>query len=157
VRVISDFLDRPLVLENPSTYLEFAASNWTEWDFLAELARESDCGLLLDVNNVFVSAFNHGFDPRGYLDRIPLDRVVQIHLAGHTHKGTHILDTHSDHVVDEVWLLYRRVFERAAGISTLLEWDEAIPPFEVVHDEVLKAKSFRKPEEVTGDAATRAA
>ena len=157
VRIISDFLERPLVLENPSTYLEFSASTWTEWDFLAELARQSDCGLLLDVNNVFVSSFNHGFDPRAYIDRIPVDRVVQIHLAGHTHKGTHILDTHSDHVVNEVWRLYRRVFERAAGIATLLEWDEAIPAFEVVHDEVLKARTFREQKEIHDAAATRAA
>jgi hypothetical protein len=143
VRVISDFLERPLFLENPSTYLEFAASTWTEWDFLAELTERSGCGLLLDVNNVYVSSFNHGFDPRQYIDRIPTDRVVQIHLAGHTNKGTHILDTHSDHVIDEVWELYRRVYERMGGISTLLEWDAEIPSFEVVHAEALKARDYR--------------
>ena len=94
---LATFLERPLVLENPSSYVEFAASSMTEWEFLARLAEEADCGLLLDVNNVYVSSFNHGFDPRVYIDGIPADRVVQFHVAGHTNKGTHILDTHSDH------------------------------------------------------------
>lgn len=143
VRVISDFLERPVILENPSTYLEFSESTWNEWDFLAELTERSGCGLLLDVNNVYVSSYNHGFDPFQYVERIPADRVVQIHLAGHTNKGTHILDTHSDHVVDEVWQLYRRAYERMGGIATLLEWDEAIPNFETVHAEALKARNYR--------------
>ena len=144
VRTISDFLERPLVLENPSTYLEFHVSTWTEWDFLAELAERANCGLLLDVNNVYVSSYNHGFDPAAYVDRIPADRVVQIHLAGHTNKGTHILDTHSDHVIDAVWELYRRFIQRAGGVSTLLEWDEDIPSFDTVHAEALKARQYRE-------------
>jgi uncharacterized protein (UPF0276 family) len=144
VRAISDFLERPLFLENPSTYVEFSASTWNEWDFLAELAERAGCGILLDVNNVYVSSFNHGFDPRAYIDRIPADRVAQIHLAGHTNKGTHILDTHSDHVIDQVWQLYRRVYQRMGGIATLLEWDESIPSFEVVHAEALKARNYRE-------------
>jgi uncharacterized protein len=144
VRVISGYLERPIILENPSTYLEFTSSTWRECDFLAELARISGCGLLLDVNNVYVSAFNHGFDAAEYIDRIPADRVVQIHLAGHTNKGTHILDTHSDHVVEEVWQLYRRVYQRMGGISTLLEWDEAIPSFDIVHAEARKASQYRE-------------
>ncbi len=144
VRTISEFLERPLVLENPSTYLEFKASTWTEWDFIVELAERADCGLLLDVNNVYVSSFNHGFDPREYLDRIPGGRVVQIHLAGHTNKGTHILDTHSDYVIDSVWELYRRVHQRIGSVATLLEWDEAIPSFDIVHAEALKAKTCRE-------------
>ncbi len=143
-RAVSDFLERPIVLENPSTYLEFHASTWDEWDFLATLAEEADCGLLLDVNNVYVSAFNHGFDANTYMDRIPADRVVQIHLAGHTNKGTHILDTHSDHVIDEVWELYRRAYSRFGGVATLLEWDESIPEFDVVHAEALKARRYRE-------------
>jgi hypothetical protein len=149
VRIISDFLERTLSLENPSTYLEFTESTWTEWDFLAELTSRADCGLLLDVNNVYVSSFNHGFDPIVYIDRVPTDRVVQIHLAGHTHKGTHILDTHSDHVVEDVWKLYRRVYERMGGIATLLEWDAAIPPFEVVHAEALKARQYREAPDIS--------
>lgn len=142
VRMASEILERPLVLENPSTYLEFEASTWTEWDFLAALAEEADCGLLLDVNNVYVSAFNHGFDPARYIERIPAGRVVQYHLAGHTHKGTHILDTHSAPVIDEVWKLYRLARKRTGGGATLVEWDEDIPEFDVVHAEVLKAKRF---------------
>jgi uncharacterized protein (UPF0276 family) len=96
VREVSDFLERPLILENPSSYVEFAASTMSEWEFLARLCAEADCGLLLDVNNIYVSSFNHGFDPEAYVDAIPAERVVQYHLAGHTHKGTHIVDTHSD-------------------------------------------------------------
>ncbi len=144
VRAVSDYLERPLVLENPSTYVEFSASTWKEWDFLATLAREADCGLLLDVNNVYVSSYNHGFDPDDYVDAVPADRVVQIHLAGHTNKGTHILDTHSDHVIERVWELYRRVYQRMGGIATLLEWDEDIPSFKVVHAEALKARKWRE-------------
>lgn len=143
VRVISDFLERPVFFENPSTYLEFAESTWTEWAYLREMTERTGCGLLLDVNNVFVSAFNHGFDAFEYIDNIPVGRVAQIHLAGHTNKGTHILDTHSDHVVDGVWELYRRVYQRMGGISTLLEWDEAIPDFDIVHAEALKARNYR--------------
>ena len=144
VKTISEFLERPLVLENPSTYVEFSASHWTEWDFLTTLAEQADCGLLLDVNNVYVSSFNHSYDPLEYVDRIPAERVVQIHLAGHTNKGTHILDTHSDHVIDAVWELYRRVYQRMGGVATLLEWDESIPSFDVVHAEALKARQYRE-------------
>jgi uncharacterized protein (UPF0276 family) len=144
VRIIQDFLERPLALENPSTYMEFRTSTWTECEFLAELAHQADCGILLDVNNVYVSAYNHGFDPVAYVDKIPADRVIQIHLAGHTNKGTHILDTHSDYVVDPVWDLYRHVYRRMGGISTLLEWDADIPDFETVHAEALKAKAHRE-------------
>jgi uncharacterized protein (UPF0276 family) len=159
VRIVMDFLERPVFLENPSTYLEFSESTWTEWDFLAALTEHSGCGLLLDVNNVFVSAFNHGFDAGEYIDRIPAGRVVQIHLAGHTHKGTHILDTHSDPVVDAVWALYRRASQRLGNISTLLEWDEDIPSFDVVHAEALKARQFRAapPSEVTHATSIHAA
>ncbi len=143
VRTIAEVLERPLVLENPSTYLEFGISTWTEVDFLSTLAEEADCGILLDVNNVYVSSFNHSLDPRIFIDSIPADRVVQYHLAGHTHKGTHILDTHSDHVVDEVWELYRHAYQRTGGVATLLEWDENIPSFQVVHAEALKARQYR--------------
>lgn len=150
VRLIMDYLEQPIFLENPSTYLEFSVSTWKEWDFLAELTARSGCGLLLDVNNVYVSSFNHGFDPFEYVNGIPAGRVVQIHLAGHTHKGTHILDTHSDSVVDEVWQLYRRAYQRMGGISTLLEWDEAIPSFDAVRAEALKAKQYRTNEDEEG-------
>jgi uncharacterized protein len=146
VKTIQEFLERPLVLENPSTYLEFAASDMTEWDFVSRLADEADCGLLFDVNNVYVSAFNHGYDPVTYIDAIPADRVCQYHLAGHTHKGTHIIDTHSDHVVDPVWELFGHTIRTVGLRATLLEWDADIPAFDVVHQEVLKAEGWRRQE-----------
>ena len=146
VKTIQDFLERPIALENASTYLEFASSTFPESDFLAALAAEADCGILLDVNNVYVSSFNHGFDAQRYIDRIPAERVVQMHLAGHTHKGTHILDTHSDYVIDTVWNLYRYTHRRIGSVATLLEWDANIPAFDVVHNEALKARKFREEE-----------
>jgi len=142
-RQVSEILGRPLVLENPSSYVEFAASTLSEWEFLKALAEEADCGLLLDVNNVYVSSFNHGFDPRTYIDAIPAERVVQYHVAGHTNKGTHIVDTHSDHAVEPVWQLYRRAWSRTGPTATLYEWDENIPEFDVVHAEARKALTFR--------------
>jgi uncharacterized protein len=141
IRQVQDALERPLVIENPSTYVEFKASTLTEWEYLRRMAEDADCGLLLDVNNVYVSAFNHGYDPHEYLDGIPHDRVVQYHLAGHTNHGTHIIDTHSDHVIDQVWELYRHSCRLSGGRSTLVEWDEDIPAFGVVHAEAKKAKA----------------
>jgi hypothetical protein len=144
IQVVQDSLERPLVLENPSSYLEFADSSMPEWEFMARMAEEADCGLLLDVNNVYVSSFNHRFDPAVYIDAIPPARVVQYHLAGHTHKGTHILDTHSDHARPEVWELFRRSCARTGNVSTLYEWDEDVPEFEVVLAEAEKARAFRE-------------
>jgi uncharacterized protein (UPF0276 family) len=144
-RAVSDFLERPLVLENPSSYVEFAASSMPEWEFLSRLAEAADCGLLVDVNNIYVSAFNHGFDARAYVDALPADRVVQTHLAGHAHKGTHIIDTHSDHALPEVWDLYARLVRRTGDVSTLYEWDEDIPDFDTVHAEARKAAAWRGP------------
>jgi uncharacterized protein (UPF0276 family) len=144
VKQVQDVLERPLVLENPSSYVEFAASTMPEWEFLARLAEDADCGLLLDTNNVFVSSVNHGFDADAYVDALPADRVVQYHLAGHTNHGTHIVDTHSDHAVDEVWRLYGRAVARTGLVSTLYEWDEDIPAFDVVHAEALKARTWRE-------------
>jgi uncharacterized protein (UPF0276 family) len=152
VRVVQDFLERPLVLENASTYLEFTSSTMSEWEFLTELTRAADCGLLLDVNNVYVSCFNHGWDADAYLAGIPYERVVQFHLAGHTNHGTHIIDTHTGHVIDEVWALYRRVHELSGGRSTLLEWDDEIPAFDVVHAEALRAREIA----LAADAAREA-
>jgi uncharacterized protein (UPF0276 family) len=140
VRVVQDFLERPLVLENPSTYVEFTSSTMTEWDFLAELARAADCALLLDVNNIYVSCFNHGWDADAYLAAIPYERVAQFHLAGHTNHGTHIIDTHNGRVIDEVWDLYRRAHALSGGRATLLEWDDDIPAFDVVQAEALRAR-----------------
>jgi uncharacterized protein (UPF0276 family) len=142
IRQVQDILERRLVLENPSTYVTFANSTLPEAQFLRLMAEQADCGLLLDVNNVYVSGFNHDFDPVAYVQDIPHERVVQCHLAGHSNYGTHIIDTHDDHVIDPVWNLYRLLHERTGGVSTLLEWDANIPSFQTVHEEVLKAKQF---------------
>jgi uncharacterized protein len=142
IRAVQDFLERPLVLENPSTYVGFADSTMSEWEFLSRMAEETNCGLLLDVNNVYVSSVNNDFDPAEYIRNVPHDRVVQFHLAGHTHCRTHIIDTHDNHVIDPVWELYRLAHQLTGGASTLLEWDAKIPPFPVVHAEVLKARNY---------------
>jgi uncharacterized protein (UPF0276 family) len=142
VRIVQDFLERPLVLENPSTYVGFADSTMPEWEFMTRMADEANCGLLLDVNNVYVSAVNHDFDPEEYIHNVPHKRVVQFHLAGHTDCGTHRIDTHDGAVIDPVWELYRLAHRLTGGASTLLEWDAKIPEFPVVHAEVLKAKEY---------------
>jgi uncharacterized protein (UPF0276 family) len=142
VRVVQEYLGRPLVLENPSTYVGFAASTMPEWEFLTRLSEATGCGLLLDVNNVYVSAVNHDYDPAEFVRGAAHDRVVQFHLAGHAHCGTHIIDTHDGEVVDPVWELYRLAHRLTGGASTLLEWDAKIPPFPVVHAEVLKARDY---------------
>jgi len=144
VRTVQDFLERPLVLENPSTYVTFAASTMPEWQFLSRLSAETGCRLLLDVNNVYVSSRNHDFDPHEYLRSIPPDRVMQFHLAGHTDLGTHCIDTHDGRVVDRVWDLYREAVGLTGGAATLLEWDARIPTFDEVHAEALKARDFVK-------------
>lgn len=142
VRAAQEFLERPLVLENPSSYVSFAGDTMREWEFMSTLAEEADCGLLLDVNNVYVSSVNHGFDPVEYIESLPHERVVQIHLAGHTNYGTHIVDSHDRQVIRQVWELYRLASKRTGGVSTLLEWDSNIPEFQVLHAEVLKARRY---------------
>ena len=142
VRVVADYLERPFLLENPSSYVTFSNSTMSESEFLARLVEDSGCGLLLDVNNIYVTSHNHGYDALAYLLELPLDSVVQVHLAGHTNKGTHILDTHSDHVIDEVWALYHELVKRSGHVSTMVEWDENIPEFEIVFAEVQKAKRY---------------
>src|SRR5262249_31391955 len=157
VKAVSDALGRPLFLENASTYAEFAASSMPEWEFFGRLMEAADCGMLLDVNNVYVSSFNHGFDPEQYVDAIDPTRVTQYHLAGHTHKGTHIIDTHNDHVIDRAWELYARSSARTGNVSTLLEWDADIPAFDVVHAEALKARAHRRAEKKDRDKKVAAA
>src|SRR6185369_11362528 len=131
-RQVQDFLGVRLAIENVSSYLTYTSSEMTEWEFVTAVAEEADCALLLDVNNIYVSSYNHGFDPRAYVDGVPHRRVVQIHLAGHTNHGNYILDTHSDHVIDAVWALYRRAIGAVGSVSTLVEWDDDIPPFETL-------------------------
>ncbi len=155
VRQVQDFLERPFVLENPSSYVGFKDSTMPEWEFISRLAEEADCGLLLDVNNVYVSSVNHDFDPFEFIRALPAERIVQMHLAGHTNLGTHIIDTHDGHVIDPVWELYRLAHLRTGGVSTLLEWDAKIPPFEIVHAEVLKAKQYMSENLTVLPAASR--
>lgn len=140
IRVVQELLERPLVLENPSSYVTYVDSTMSEWEFLARMAEAADCGLLLDVANVRVSAVNHDFDAVEYLRALPHERVVQMHLAGHTELATHIVDTHDRPVADAVWELYAIASELTGGVSTLIEWDDALPPFPEVHAEVLKAR-----------------
>lgn len=141
VRQVQDFLERPLVLENPSTYLEFKESTIPEWEFLSELVRETGCGLLLDVNNVYVSGHNHGFDPELYVRSVPHESVVQIHVAGPTDCGRYLVDTHDQPVPARVWELYRLAQELTGGVSTLLEWDANIPDFPELVAELRKAEA----------------
>ena len=143
VRIVQDFFERPLVLENPSTYLNFRASSMPEEEFIARLAERADCALLLDVNNVYVTCRNHDLDPFEYLKPIPYDRVVQIHLAGHTDHGSHCVDTHNGRVIDPVWDLYAYVQRQRGNTATLLEWDADIPKFDVLQREVGRANRFR--------------
>ncbi len=142
VRQVQDVLERPLILENPSSYVTFQDSTMSESEFIGRLADEADCGLLLDVNNVYVSSFNHDMDPDAFIRALPHDRIVQFHLAGHTNYGSYLLDTHDGPVINPVWELYRTAHKLTGGVSTLLEWDASIPPFPQVHEEVLKAKQF---------------
>ena len=145
IKDVQDFLECPIALENPSTYLEFKASELSEAEFIAEMVKGSGCNLLLDVNNVYVTCFNHRLDPKQYLDTLPLDHVIQIHLSGHSNMGTHIIDTHDDHVVDEVWQLYKYVAHKAGRpINTMIEWDDNIPEFPVLFAELEKAKAAAK-------------
>jgi uncharacterized protein len=142
VRIVQDILERPFVLENPSSYVTFRDSTMDEWEFVSRVAEDADCGLLLDVNNVYVSSFNHDLDPDEFIRGLPHQRIVQFHLAGHTDCATHLIDTHDHPVLDPVWELYRTAHGLTGGVSTLLEWDARIPPFPVLHGEVLKAKRW---------------
>lgn len=142
VKRVQDAVGRPFLIENVSSYLTYCDSALTEWDFLTAVAERADCRILLDVNNIFVSSFNHSFDPRTYVDAIPPERVWQIHLAGHTNHGTHIVDTHDHPVVDKVWDLYAYTIERLGAVSTMIERDDHIPPFDDVLAELRHAESL---------------
>jgi len=142
VREVRDFLNVPIVVENVSSYAEFHASEMTEWEFLNEVAELADCGILLDVNNIYVSSQNHNFDPLTYVNSVSTERVAQIHIAGHSKYRKYTLDTHDHPVIDRVWKLYERAIERVGHTATLLEWDDNIPSFQEVHREALKANRF---------------
>lgn len=142
IRAAQDFMGLPFAMENPSTYLEFKASTMPEWEFMAELAEKSDCAILLDVNNIYVSCYNHGWDAQTYLNTIPANRIAQIHLAGHHNFGTHIIDTHDDHVIDAVWDLYAHTIRTKGAVNTMIEWDDKIPEFPVLLAELDKARTL---------------
>jgi uncharacterized protein len=142
IRQARDYLEVPICVENVSSYAEFHLSEMTEWEFLSEVVDRADCGVLLDVNNIYVSAQNHGFDPFAYVNGVPAERVGQIHIAGHTKFEKYILDTHDHPVLDPVWKLYAHAIRRSGVTATLLEWDDKIPSFDEVHDEALKANAF---------------
>jgi uncharacterized protein (UPF0276 family) len=151
VNYVQDFLGRRLTLENVSSYVTFAQSEMTEWEFVSELARRTGCSLLFDVNNVYVSAFNHGFPTIDFLHGTPRDQVVQFHVAGHSHEETHIIDTHDHPVCDEVWDFYREAVSYFGPVSTMIERDDNIPPLAELVDELNHARSIAS--EVLGTAA----
>lgn len=137
-------LGRPFGLENLSSYMTFRASTLSEWAFYTEVVRQAGCWFMLDLNNVYVSSQNHGFDARSYLDAIDFDRVLQVHLAGHTREPSGMLvDTHDHPVCDEVWALYRDAYRAHGPFPTLLEWDDHIPPLPRVLEELEKARTVR--------------
>jgi len=142
VRQVQDLLEIPVAVENVSSYAEFHQSEMTEWEFLNEVVEQADCGILLDVNNIYVSSVNHGFNPHEYLASVPAHRVAQIHIAGHSHYEKYTLDTHDHPVIDPVWKLYKHAIQRCGPTATLLEWDDKIPSFDEVHVEAMKANQY---------------
>jgi len=143
IQQVQDRLKRRILVENVSSYIQFKSSALSEWQFVSEVVTRADCGLLLDVNNVYVNARNHGFDPVKYIDGLPAERIGQIHLAGHQDHGTHLLDTHDQPVLDPVWALYERVLRRCGRpVPTLVEWDDRLPPLGIVVAEAEKARAL---------------
>jgi hypothetical protein len=130
VRQVQDYLGRQILLENVSSYVTNGESQISEWEFLTEIAVRADCLILLDVNNIYVSSHNHHFDPVDYLQGVPVERVRQFHLAGHSYNGELIIDTHDHPIVDPVWELYKRALERFGPVATMIERDDNIPPFD---------------------------
>jgi uncharacterized protein (UPF0276 family) len=146
IRQTQDALGRQLLIENVSSYLEFKHSTLTEWDFIAGVARESGCAILLDLNNIYVSAHNHGFSSHDYLQGIPEQVVHEFHLAGHTRVGDLLIDTHGAPVCDDVWALYATALRRFGDVPALIEWDTDIPEFAVLQAEAQKADALRAEE-----------
>lgn len=142
LHIIQDYLERPIILENVSSYLTYHQSQMTEWDFLSTLHQQSGCQFLLDINNVYVSARNHGFDAMDYLNAIPQQAVAQIHLAGHSDFGSHIVDTHDQPVCDAVWQLFQRYTQSRPPVNTMIERDDNFPPFETLMAELHQAREL---------------
>lgn len=143
-RIVQDYLEIPFALENLSSYVAYNQDEMTEWEFYSAVVEKADIYMMLDVNNIYVSSRNHGFDPLDYIAYIPMERVIQIHLAGHSDYGDYVLDTHDHAVRDEVWELYAEVWPRTGGVSTLLEWDDNFVSFEETWKEALRAKAFQR-------------
>ena len=154
---MQEALKRPVLVENPSTYLQFAHSTIPEWEFVAEISKRTGCGLLLDVNNIYVSACNHGFDSGKYLQAMPRSAVREIHLAGHTAKQigdqTLRIDDHGSAVCDEVWALYGEAIRLLGPVPTLIEWDSRIPPLAEIVAEAAKADVIAQCQRERADAA----
>ena len=153
VQRVQERLGRPVALENVSSYVAYRHSVMPEWEFLSEVARRSGCGVLLDINNIFVSARNHGFDPMDYLKGVVPETIWQFHLAGHSDKGAYLLDTHDHAIIGEVWALYREAVRLFGPVSSLIEWDDRIPPFEDLQQESRKAASIQREALATSQAA----
>lgn len=140
IQTVQDYLGRQLLIENVSSYITYSESELTEWEFIKQLCDRADCLLLLDINNIYVSSFNHRFDPLEFLNHIPVERVQQFHLAGHTNNGDHIIDTHDHPIIDPVWALYAKAVERFGKVSTMIERDAHIPPLKTLLIELEQAK-----------------
>lgn len=143
-RIVQDYLELPFALENLSSYVAYQDDQMTEWEFYSEIVEKADIYMMFDVNNVYVSSRNHGFDPKDYINNVPLERVLQIHLAGHTDHGDYVLDTHDNYVRDEVWEIYAQVYPRTKGVATLLEWDDNLVSLDLTIKEAEKARQFQK-------------
>ena len=145
VKQVQDFLGRRILLENVSSYVTYKQSQLTEWEFLAHIAEQADCLILLDINNIYVSSFNHGFDPADYLNGIPIERVRQFHLAGHQNCGNYIVDTHDHPIINPVWALYETAVKRFGSVSTMIERDDNIPPLKELLAELNHARIIAGP------------
>lgn len=145
VKQVQDFLGRNILLENVSSYVTYKQSQLTEWEFLAHIAELADCLILLDINNIYVSSFNHGFDPADYLNGVPIERVQQFHLAGHQNCGNYIVDTHDHPIINPVWALYETAVKRFGSVSTMIERDDNIPPLKELLAELDHARIIARP------------
>jgi uncharacterized protein (UPF0276 family) len=156
IREVRDFLEVPIAVENVSSYAEFHSSEMSEWEFLTEVVERADCGILLDVNNIYVSSQNHTFDPKDYVMGVPHHRVAQMHIAGHSRYERFIIDTHDHPVIDPVWELYDLAIQKVGPTATLLEWDASIPSFQEVHDEAKKATRYWKSQKKVSEGSRKA-
>lgn len=145
VSVVQEYLGRRILLENVSSYASYVDSSLSEWEFVTMVSEMADCLILLDVNNIYVSAFNHGFDPKAFIDGVPAHRVQQIHLAGHHNHGDYIIDTHDAPIIDPVWRLYAYALARLGPVSTMIERDDHIPELSELVEELATARGIAAP------------